>query len=77
MEIKNNITIKQRKKYPFDKMEVAQCLEIKVSKSDDIDKIRANAISSARGWAKYNKNNIKFSCSTLRDEGIIRIWRIQ
>jgi hypothetical protein len=77
MQIKNNIEVQGRKKYPFNQMNVGQCLEIYVNENENIDKLKVNAITSARSWARYHQNGVKFSCSIVRNENLIRIWRVK
>lgn len=62
---------RQKKKYPFAKMEVGDSFAIK-------GKGTASILSTAKSWKKHNhKADWEFCARFYRKEEMVRIWRIK
>lgn len=64
-----------KNKYPWGEMEIGDSFSVKLSNNPD--KIRLNLLNSAKNWSKYNNKNYKFKTRTIKEDGVVRIWRVE
>ena len=70
------------RKYPFDKMQAGDSFAVPLSgeitsagKNGPYDKALVRVRSAACGFSR--KRGCKFTVRTLKDEGVIRVWRVK
>ena len=64
-----------RGKYPWSQMKVGDSFFVAVEGDASLIRLRMNALSSGRSWAKYNGGTARFGSRTVA--GSVRIWRVQ
>ena len=72
IEIKKDIPAPDKREYnsyPFAKMDVGDCFDAPI---EDTVKIRP----AATYWSKRHATGVKFTIRVIRDEGVVRCWRL-
>lgn len=64
-------------KYPFTEMEVGECLTYTLEFGDDPVRVAGKLTAAARKVTRDTKGVKQFVARTLREEGVIRVWRIE
>lgn len=71
IEIKKNVPVQERSKYPWDKMEIGDCFDIPL-----VGAYTAHSNGRPSIPPRLHAQGFRIAIRRLSGEGVLRIWRV-